>query len=351
MKENEFIIEANQLREYVTKMFIKAGLNQKDAEFSADCLVQTNLWGVDSHGVLRAPIYIKRMLSGSVNTTPDIRKINGSQALEVWHGDDGHGFVVAREAMTRAIELAKEFNVGVVGIVRSNHFGAASLYTKMAAEAGMVGIVMTNVVPNIVAPGGSKPITGNNPIAVGIPTYGEFPFQLDISMSNVSGGKLLLAINKGEKIPTTWATDSDGRPTDDPEKGFSGFLLPIGGHKGLGLSYMVDILSGMITGGVFQHAMKGMYKYPNDPSLTGHFMIVINLEAIIGKEMMKAQMDQYYETIKQSPMWDGSAEMLLPGELEHRTEKHRLETGIPMTKQLLEELAALAEELGIEETL
>jgi len=351
MNEKESLFEADRLSKFLARLFSKAGLNGEDAKFSADCLVQTNLWGVDSHGALRAPIYIKRMLSGSVNTKPDIRKINGSQALEVWHGDDGHGFVVAREAMDRAIDLAKEFNVGVVGVVRSNHFGAASLYTKMAAEAGMVGIVMTNVVPNIVAPGGSKPITGNNPIAVGIPTYGEFPFQLDISMSNVSGGKLLLAINKGEKIPIAWATDSDGRPTDDPEKGFSGFLLPIGGHKGLGLSYVVDILSGMITGGVFQHAMKGMYKYPNDPSLTGHFMIVINLEVIIGKEMMKAQMDDYYETIKQSPMWDENAEMMLPGELEYRSEKSRLETGIPMTKQLHDVLLGLAEELGVEETL
>jgi LDH2 family malate/lactate/ureidoglycolate dehydrogenase len=350
MKENELIIEADQLRDYVAQLFAKAGLPEEDAEFSADCLVQTNLWGVDSHGVLRAPIYIKRMLSGAVNTKPEIRKINGSQALEVWHGDDGHGFVVAREAMSRAIELAEEFNVGVVGVVRSNHFGAASLYTKMAVEAGMVGIMMANVVPNIVAPGGSKPITGNNPIGVGIPTYDEFPFMLDISMSNVSGGKLLLAIDKGEKIPTTWATDRDGRPTDDPEKGFAGFLLPIGGHKGLGLSYMVDILSGMITGGVFQHAMKGMYKYPEDPSLTSHFMIVINLKAIIGKEAMQAQMDQYRETLKQSPMWDENAEMLLPGELEYRSEKKRRETGIPMTRQLYEELLVLAEELGVEET-
>lgn len=351
MEEKENVIEVNRLSQFVAKLFSKAGMNEEDARFSADCLVQTNLWGVDSHGVLRAPIYTKRMLSGAVNTRPDIRKVNGSQALEVWHGDDGHGFIVAREAMSRAIALAKDFNVGVVGVIRSNHFGAASLYTKMAVEAGMVGIVMTNVVPNIVAPGGSKPITGNNPIAIGIPTFGEFPFQLDISMSNVSGGKLLLAANKGEKIPTTWATDSEGRPTDDPEKGFAGFLLPIGGHKGLGLSYMVDILSGLITGGVFQHAMKGMYKYPNDPSLTGHFMIVVNLEAIIGKDAMRTQMDQYRETIKQSPMWDENAEMLLPGELEYRTEKKRLDTGIPISKQLHEELLSLAKELGVEETL
>ena len=112
----------------------------------------------------------------------------------------------------------------------------------------MIGIAMTNVKPLIVAPGASVPVTGNNPIAFGIPTYGEFPFVLDMSLSVVAGGKLTLAIKKKEKIPMDWATDKNGRPTDDPQAAFDGYLLPMGGHKGLGLSYVVDILSGLITG-------------------------------------------------------------------------------------------------------
>ena len=111
--------------------------------------------------------------------------------------------------------------------------------------------------------------------------------MLDISLSNVAGGKLLLASKKGEKIPLDWATDKDGRPTDDPDAAFAGFLLPVGGHKGLGLSYVVDILSGLITGGVFQHEMKSMYKHRDEPSLTSHFMIVINPLAIMSREEME----------------------------------------------------------------
>jgi LDH2 family malate/lactate/ureidoglycolate dehydrogenase len=273
--------------------------------------------------------------------------LRGGLGLEVLDGDDGLGFVVGRAAMQRAVELARQFNIGAVGAVRSNHFGAAALYARMAAEQGMVGIAMTNVMPNIVAPGGSQPITGNNPIAIAIPTFGEFPFVLDISLSNVAGGKLLLASKKGEKIPLDWATDREGRPTDDPAIGFAGFLLPVGGHKGLGLSYVVDILCGVLTGGAFQHQLKSMYKQPDEPSLTGHFMIALNPLALMSQQELQARMADFVQTIHGSPMWDSTRAMLLPGELEHRTALERQQSGIPLPASLHEELAALGRELGI----
>jgi LDH2 family malate/lactate/ureidoglycolate dehydrogenase len=249
--------------------------------------------------------------------------------------------------MDRAIQLATVYHGGVVGVTHSNHFGATGIYARMAAEQDMIGIVMTNTMPNIVAPGGSQPVTGNNPLAIAIPTFGDFPFVLDISLSNVAGGKLLLASKKGEKIPLDWATDAAGRPTDDPDLGFAGFLLPVGGHKGLGLSYVVDILCGLITGGVFQHQMKSMYKQPDEPSLTGHFMIVINPLAIISQEEMKHRMAAFYQAIKSSPMWDESQEMMLPGEIEHRTALERRNKGIPLPADLFSELVTLGAQLGV----
>jgi L-2-hydroxycarboxylate dehydrogenase (NAD+) len=351
MSANNVLVNHQSLTTYVGQLFTRSGMNETDARFCAHALVQTNLWGVDSHGVLRVPIYVKRLLSGAVNATPNVRQIGGSLAFELWHGDDGMGFVVGRDAMERAIELARQFNISAVGAIHSNHFGATGLYARMAAEQGMIGIVMTNVVPNIVAPGGSKPITGNNPIALSIPTFSDFPFVLDISLSSVAGGKLLLASKKGEKIPLDWATDIEGHPTDDPDKAFKGFLLPVGGHKGLGLSYAVDILSGLITGGVFQHQMKGMYKQADDPSLTGHFMIVINPAAIITPEDMAARMEEFQTNLKASPMWDETREMLLPGELEHRTAQQRTADGIPLPPDLYQELVALGGELNVETSL
>ena len=344
-------INDQALYDFVYQLFAKTGMVEKDAQTCAEYLVQTNLWGIDSHGVLRVPIYIKRLLSGAMNKAPEMACINDIGALQVWNGDDGCGYIVGREAMDQAIAKADQYGIGAVGVTRSNHFGAAALYTKMAANRGMIGIAMTNVVPNVVAPGGAKPIVGNNPFAVSVPTFGEFPFTLDISLSNVAGGKLLLAIKNGEKIPLDWATDKSGRPTDDPQEGFNGFLLPVGGHKGYGLALVIDLLCGVLTGGAFLHGLKGMYKYPDDPSLTGHFFIAINPLALMEKELFKERMDDFYQQIKASPMWDSEREMLMPGEIEYRTEQKRKREGIVLSEELVNELNSLANEMGIESQL
>lgn len=351
MSENTVIIRPEVLETFVTELFMKADMSEEDAKFHAEALVKTNLMGVDSHGVIRVPAYFERLYKKAVNPRPNIKARKGSLGLQVLDGDDGAGFIVARDAMKKAIELAKTHNIGAVGAIRSNHFGAASLYTRMAAEAGMIGIAMTNVIPLIVAPGASKPVTGNNPYSIAIPSYGDFPFCLDLSHSVVAGGKLTLAIKKGEKIPTDWATDKDGRPTDDPKKAFEGFLLPMGGYKGLGLAYAVDILSGLITGGIFGHELKSMYAAPDDPSLTGHFMIAINVEAIMGKEELKERMNEYYKNLKSTPMWKEGMEMYLPGELEHLKTIERMEKGIPVPKKTYEELKELAERMNVKSPL
>lgn len=347
MSSESIVINHHDLQTFAAEIFVRAGMPPDDAAFCAECLVLTNLWGIDSHGVLRLPLYVRRVRSGAVNPRPAIRQTAGGLALAVLDGDDGMGYVVGRSAMGRAIELAGQFGVAAVGAVRSNHFGAAALYARMAADQGLIGIAMSNVIPNMVAPGGARPITGNNPIAIAIPTFGDFPFLLDISLSNVAGGKLLLASQKGEKIPLDWATDRQGRPTADPDEGFKGFLLPVGGHKGLGLSYVVDILSGLITDGVFQHAIKSMYKQPDEPSLTGHFFIALNPLALISREELAARMAEFVAAVHASPMWDEKQEMLLPGELEHRRAQERRANGIPLPASLVQELQALGSESGV----
>ncbi len=347
MAQNQDVVQYEPLHNFVAEVFEKAGMPGEDARFYAWSLVQTNLWGIDSHGVLRTKVYVDRLRNGAVNPRPAIRKVRGALAFEVLHGDDGAGPVVAKAAMERAIALAGQFGVGVVGAMHSNHFGAAALYARMAAAQGLIGIAMTNVVPNVVAPGGSRPVVGNNPLAIAAPTHGDFPFVLDISLSAVAGGKLLLASKKGERIPLDWATDNEGRPTDDPDKAFKGFLLPMGGYKGLGLAYAVDILCGVITGGMFLDEMKGMYKFPNDPSLTGHFMLALQVEAVMSRDEMAERMASFVDKIKNSPMWDPTREMLVPGEIEHRTEMARRADGIPIPPALYQELLALGHELGV----
>lgn len=344
---NTVQIKGEELAQFIQELFMKADMCPEDAKFHAESLVNTNYWGIDSHGAIRVPAYFKRMLNGGINVKPDIKVVRGEASLEVMDADGAAGFIAGRAGMTRAMEQARKNGIAAVGMINSNHFGAGALYARLAAEEGMIGIAMTNVKPLIVAPGASKPVTGNNPIAFAIPTYGEFPFVLDISLSKVAGGKLTLAIKKKEKIPMDWATDKDGHPTDDPQKAFDGYLMPMGEHKGLGLSYVVDILSGVITGGVYSHMMKSMYANPTEPSLTGHFFIAIDISKIIPKEMMKERMKDFYDRLKSTPMWQEKAEMLMPGELEYRREQERRKNGIPVPTTTYDELMELAQEYNV----
>lgn len=348
---NTYLISGDELTAFAKELFQKVDMNPEDAQFHANALVQTNYWGIDSHGVIRIPAYFKRLASGAVNAHPDIKRVRGEQNLEVLDADAAAGFIGARAGMQTAIENARNTGIAACGVINSNHFGAGALYARMAAEEGMIGIAMTNVKPLIVAPGASVPVTGNNPIAFAIPTYDEFPFVLDISLSVVAGGKLTLAIKKKEKIPMDWATDKDGKPTDDPQKAFDGYLLPMGSHKGLGLSYVVDILSGVITGGVFSKEMKSMYANPDEPSLTGHFFIAIDISKIISKEMMQERMKLFKDNLKSTPMWQEGAEMLLPGEIEYRKEVERRKEGIPVPITTYEELTELAKQYAIQSPL
>ncbi len=343
----DVMVRSEALRQLLTDLFQELGMTLDNATWCAECLVLTNLWGIDSHGVLRLPIYIQRLARGVIKANPDTRVTSSGGAFEVLDGDDGMGFVAARAAMTRAIALAQQHRIGAVAVTRSNHFGAAALYAHQAAEAGMASLVMTNVLPNLVAPGSSQPISGNNPIAFGAPTPVGFPFLLDISMSAVSGGKLLLARAKGEKIPLDWATDSNGFPTDDPQVGFDGFLQPMAGHKGFGLSLMVDILCGVISGGTFQFAIKSMYTDPDAPSKTGHFMVAIDPTIASGRDEYLARMGAFYRTIKASPTITEASEMFLPGEIEERRRRERAKNGIPLTRALFAEINEIAEARGV----
>ncbi len=344
---DELLVSHSDLQGFVSALFKHLGLPAADADVCAADLVQTNLWGIDSHGILRLPVYAKRIQNGAINKTPNIRRLGGRGGMEVWDGDGGFGFIVGHRATERAIELAVEHGVGFVTIRNSNHFGAAGLYIKQATEAGMLAIATTNVEPNLVAPGGAKPITGNNPVAFGAPTGLEFPMILDISMSAVAGGKLLLAQEKGEKIPFGWATDREGKPTDDPYAGFKGFLLPLGGHKGFGLSLMVEILSGVLSGGAYQFGLENMYSAPEVSSGTSHTFIVIDPGAFLGLDKFESRMQDMYATLKQSPMWDPKARMLLPGEMEHETMHGRRQNGLPIPASLMNEVSALAEAAGL----
>ena len=341
------LVGHDELTPFLAGMFRKLGMTACNAEICADDIVLTNLWGIDSHGVLRLPIYAERLRENVIKANPRVGALADAGAFRILDGDDGMGYLVGHQAMSQAIEIAENYGIGAVSIRNSNHFGAASLYTWQAVQAGYMAFAMTNVQPNLVVPGGSRPITGNNPIAFGAPTRLGFPFLLDISMSTVAGGKLHLAKEKGERIPLGWATDSRGWPTEDPADALEGFLLPLGGHKGFGLSLVVDLLCGVINGGAFQHHIHSMYTKPDEPSGTGHMMIALNPGLFLDENAYLDRMDQFYCTVNSSPMSDSNARMYLPGEIEHETLKRRRTEGIPLPRTLLERINDLASELNV----
>jgi len=211
--------------------------------------------------------------------------------------------------------------------------------------------VTTNVIPNIGMPGNRKSVTGNNPLALAAPIGEPFPFSLDISMSAVSGGKLLLAQKKGEKIPETWAIDTEGNPTDDPFKGFAGILLPTGMHKGLGMSLFIDIITGVLSGGPFLQDIKSMYRHKEDPSLTSHLFCVLDPGFFMSSDEFAGKMKSWVRMIKETPMTDPGDTQIIPGELEYRSELKRRDEGIPLPEELVEELRELASQLGVESAL
>ncbi len=337
---------ANNLKEFITELYMKGGMNASDAAFHALGLVEASLRGVDSHGVMRTGAYFERLISGAINAAPNYTKVAGDKALCVIDADAASGYSAAKYAMEQAIALAGEYNAGIVHVRNSNHFGAAALYAQMAVDAGMVGLATTNVKPLITAPGAAGNVTGNNPFALGIPTYSDFPFMLDMALSVVAGGKLKMAASKGEKIPLDWATDIDGNPTDDPVKGFDGYLLPMGGFKGLGLAHAIDILCGLVTGGAFQNHIKSMYKDPKDPSRTCHILMAVNLSAIIGPEMIRERMAEYRQALQSVPTASGSP-LCLPGEPEEATRRERMASGIPLPPAIVDELRGYAERYSL----
>ncbi len=345
----EKIISAEKLETFVCSLFEKAGMAQEDAKYSASCMVKTNLWGIDSHGVLRLPIYLQRLVGGVITAKPDIKAEEGiTGPMALIDGDAGLGYIVGREGIKLAIENAKKFGIGFVLAKNSNHYGAAALFTREAVKEGMIGISTTNVIPNIGIKGNSKPSTGNNPIAMAAPLEGAFPFVLDISLSSVAGGKLLLAEKKGEKIPKDWAVTKEGKETDDPRAGFDGFLLPMGMHKGFGLSLFVDLITGLLTGGPYLHNLRSMYKHPDQPSLTSHLFIAINPDVFISKEDYKARITDWANMIHATPMVDASQKQVIPGELEYMKEQERLKNGIPLPEDLIKELDEYCQKFGVE---
>lgn len=347
--ENDIIIKRldyQRLENFCSQVLHKAGVSKEGAQIVGKSLVRANLRGVDSHGIQRLPIYSRRLKEGLINSKAQIRLVKDNRATVLIDGDNGLGQITAHKAMLECIQRAKTYGVGIAGVANSNNFGAGALVVMDALNHDMIGAVVSNASATL-PPWGGKTLTfGTNPLAVAIPTKGEFPIVLDMATSVVARDKITYYKNMGKKIPFGWALTKDGHPTEDPQEALEGILLSIGGPKGYGLALVIDALAGVMTGAAFGKDV-GMLYDTSRPSEVGHFILAINIESFIEKELFMKRLETLCNQIKESELLPGINEIFLPGEIEFREEQERMRNGVPIGGDVLKELEELVREYEV----
>ena len=340
-------VSAEDLRGFARAAFESAGLSASDAEIVGDDLVRANLRGIDSHGVSRIPMYLERLDRGLVNPRPDMKVEKVAGAVAHVDADNAMGFLPSHLAMDTAMELAADAGIGMVGVSRSTHFGMGALYALQAIEKNFVSMIFTNSSPAIAMWGGRSAFLGASPIAAGVPGGKSAPFVMDMAMTVIARGKIRLAAMRGEPIAEGLALDVDGKPTTDAAKAFEGVCLPFGGVKGSVLGTMMDLMSGVLTGANYGGDVKSLYFDHSEPQNVGHLFFAIRPDLFMATTDFEARMEDFNRRIKALPRAAGCDEILMPGEPEARTEAKRQAEGIPVTENVLADLATIARDRGL----
>lgn len=336
-----------QLIEFSNRCLVKAGVPDHEAEIVTNTMIEADARGIHSHGLMRLPIYVQRIQKGLIRSVSNVVVEQDSKATAVLNGSFSAGQVVATKAMDMAMEKAAEYGVGIVTAKNSNHFGIAGHYALMASRKDMIGIVMSNTAPLMPPIGGAEKVLGNNPLAIAAPTLNKHPLLLDMALSNVALGKILFAKTKGISIPEGWGVDKQGNATTDPSEVLNGgFILPMGGPKGFGLALMIEMLTGVLSGGDFSKMIPSMYDLTQKQSIS-HFMLAIDVTSFMEAERFKAMTAMLSSYVKDAVRASGVDELYLPGEIEFSMEEKRLQSGIPISENVLDELRQLAEALQV----
>jgi len=344
----KFYIRAGDLEQVCSDLLVKHGLPGPDAGIVARCLVEADLRGVETHGVVRLPHYLKRVRLGLIKRQPEITVRQVTPVAAAVDGDDGFGFVVATRAMDEAIAMARTYGIGLASVRRSNHFGMAASYVLQASRAGFMSMVFTNASASMPPWGGRDPVLGTSPFAAGAPGGQLPPFILDMSPAVAARGKVRLAAKRGESIPEGWGLDKEGRPTTDPNRILDdGIVLPIGGPKGSAIAMMMDIFGGVFSGSAFAGDVTNHTTEFTKPQDVGHFMMAIKADLFMPKAEYEARMDVLTGRVKSGHKAHGFDEILVSGEPEARKEASRLHHGIQFPQAELDQLRAEAKQAGV----
>lgn len=341
------IISSIELYSFAVQVSREAGMQPREAHVFADSLVQANLRGMDSHGIMRLGAYLRRIREGVLlpGKEPEIL-IDGGSLLSV-DGNNGVGVWIARRVMEICVDRAAQTGVCIAGVRRGNHFGCASYFTHYAMDHHMIGFAMANS-PKAVSPfGGAEAVFGTNPLAVAIPAVGSADFDLDMATSLVAQGKLILARKEGRSIPMGWGVDRDGRPTEDPAAVLDGgTLTPFGGAKGYAISLMIELLCVCLAGGSPSTAMGSMYGEPR-PQDTGFVIGAIDYSRIVDAKTFEIRAGELISGVKASRKAEGTETIYAPGEPELLRAEKAAKEGIALSEAVCTELREIGRSYGV----
>ncbi len=352
-----------ELKEFVKEIFLKLGVRSWDAGVVADVLVTADLFGISSHGVQRVGRYVDGIRSGNVRVDVEPEIIVDRGAIAVVDAYYGLGQPVSVKAMELAIEKARDYGVGMVLVRRSNHFGIAGYYSLKAVERGFIGVAMTNSVNLVAYTHTVERLIGTNPLAVGVPKRSPPPILFDAATSVVPVGKIELYAKQGKKIPVEWAIDYNGEPLYgdastvlEKIKSKEAALLPLGGlgeelggHKGSGLSFIIDILSGILSGAAW--GVHVGYTVGEKSSNVGHCFIAIDIDVFMDRKEFYNRIEKYISEIKSAKKHPKAERIWIPGEKAWLTMETRKKIGVPLHKNIYRELHEIARSIGIDKKL
>ena len=339
-------IAPDPLLDFATAVYASAGMPTSDARTVADTLVQADLWGHQSHGVMRLSWYLARLTAGVCTPVAAPRFVVDAGAVGVIDGGDAMGQVLTLHAMRDAVRRAKAHGIGAVALRHSNHFGTALYFTREAAREGCVAFLSTNASPAMAPWGGAKKLVGTNPWSWAAPAGRHAPMILDIANTGVARGKIYLAKQKGLPIPAGWAIDAEGAPTTDAAAAIDGIILPMAGHKGYAIAVMMDMLSGVLTGSAFGSGVFGPYQIDRK-SGAGQLMIALDIAAFQPLAEFHARMEKMIAELKAAPLAQGHDEIFYPGEIEARNEAKNRRDGLLLPDDTLADLAKVGRETGV----
>lgn len=342
------IIKQKILEDFIKNLLVRLNVPEGHGKDTAERLVKAHLRGFDTHGLPCLAGYVECLEQGRINPRPALNIESTLAWASQVDADNGLGQVAGTKAMQLCLKSADNFGIGCAVVKRSNHFGAASAYSLMALEHDCIGIVTSNA-SAVTAPfGAAEPLLGTNPLSVSIPAGKLPPFVIDMATSEGARKKVRKALDEGRTIPPGWALDEHGEPTTDPGAALKGVMVPFGGMKGSAIAILTDILSGVFSGADFGGRVLSVLSNQERESGNGNFMLAIKIDSFMPAKTFKSRMDEELSRIMALRPARGFEKVIYPGYLEHATQMHRMEQGIPLGKALVEKTRELGKRLQVE---